>query len=1638
MQVSTAAYGKVTGRVTSVAIDPSDSTGNTVYLGTTGGGVWKSTDAAGTAASVQFAPLTDNLQAYSANAGSSATASISIGALTVQPGGTGVVLAGTGDPNDATDSYYGSGLLRSTDKGVTWTLVPQSDDGVAGKHSFAGEGFAGFAWSASTANLVVAAVSSSAEGAVVGASNVGASVRGLYYSTDAGSTWQMATIQDGTQTVQSASSDFTGYEGNAVTSVVWNPLRKRFYAAVRFHGYYESSDGRTFTRLAVQPGVGLTALACPVRANAAGLSTCPIFRGALAAQPVSGDLFALTVDANNGDTGLYQDVCASTGTACISNTVLWAKKLVSTPLETTSGTILQGDSTLALAAVPAATALSMTDTLLLAGTGDIFRCKLSDANGCALRNTTNATTTCATPAMVAPAQHGIAFQTNTTNTAAPLLFFGNDGGLWRSTDGVNQQAAPCSADDATHFDNLNGALGSLAEVNGLSSHPTDGGIALVALGALGSAASTTSSTTASVQTVWTQMGTGYGGGVAIDQAAPANWFVQSGTGIALHACTKGTSCTAADFAGTAAIGTAQVNSDLALQDAPFLLDPALNTNVLVGTCRIYRGPASGGSAWSSANAISAPLTGPANSTCSDANGLIRSLAAGGATVLTSAAQTSGSPVLYAGLAGANDGGTAAFGGRIFRTSAANLANGATQWTDLSQGTVTNDTANGGRFNPLAYDVSAISVDPQDATGLTVYATIAGFDTPSVYRSTNGGSAWTNVTANLPSAPANAVIVDPNNREVVYVALDTGVYVTTDITACATANAQCWSVYGTALPNAPVTTLVASTAFAVPGSTTSGVLRAGTYGRGIWQLPLITAGQGSVAAATLSPNALSFGSQSTGYTGAAQSVTVTNTGTAALTITRVVASAGWIETDNCAGATLLVNGTCTVRVSFTPAAAGAATGTLNVYGNVLGGYVTASLSGTGAGPATVLLTPANATFADTAVRATSAVTTLTLTNSSGQAVTLQTPVLTGDFKLASNGCGATLAPSANCALTVSFMPSAAGLRTGLLTLADSIGTHTATLSGNGTAGVIAVSPLSIAFPQTVVGQSSVTRSFTVQNTGNGPLQVGAATLTGDFAATADTCSNTTLASAKSCSVTLRFTPVQSGTRSGTLVLPSDSGGSPSSTTVTLTGTTPATFSVVLTPTTLDFGPVSVGSTSAVKNITISNTGTGSGAIGSAVVTGDYVIKANTCGATLAAQTGCTISIAFVPAASGTRAGTFTITDDAGTQAATLTGSGTLAATDALSPLTLTFTQTTVGTSSAAQTVLLSNDGDVALTLVAAKVTSGDFTAVNGCGPSLAAHSSCGIAVSFAPKSVGTLRGTLEVDDVQRAQIVSLSGSAAAGAGVSLSPATLTFAETGVGNATASQTVVLTNNGGAPLQLSAVTTTGDFGLVAGAGTCAAAAVVAVNANCSTQVVFTPTAAGARSGSLTVAGSNAVSQTATLSGTGVDFAFTSNGASSVTVANGRSAVFPLLLTPAATSALPVMFTCIGAPANAKCTVVSTYANLSGTSTVSVTVLTGTTVVRLERWKHATLVLAALLPFGVVGLRRRSASLVSCAALITVAVLLSGCGSARHIAESGTGSGSGDGTAATPTGSYNLIVSASAAGLTRQVPLTLVVTAQ
>ena len=372
-QVASQSYGNVTGRVTAIAIDPADATGNTVYVGATGGGVWKSTNAAGAATFYTADGHTSRLQRKRQHTGDPV---VEHRRVEHEPGERDRCSAGrNGRPQRRDGLLLRRRILRSTDGGETWTLAQQSKDGVAGNHSFAGLSVAGFAWSTTTPGLVVAAFSQAADGTLVNAPDTIYSVMGLYYSTDAGVTWQMGLILDGSQVVQRPTPG--GGPGNAATAVAWNPVRRMFYAAVRFHGYYQSPDGISWTRLVQQPGAGLTTAACPTNPNGTGSTACPIFRGALAVQTATGDTFALTVDANNLDQGLVQDVCALSGASCTNPSITFGKKLTSTPLEVGGGSteIAQADYNLALAAVATG-----ADTLLFAGTADLYRCSL--AAGC--------------------------------------------------------------------------------------------------------------------------------------------------------------------------------------------------------------------------------------------------------------------------------------------------------------------------------------------------------------------------------------------------------------------------------------------------------------------------------------------------------------------------------------------------------------------------------------------------------------------------------------------------------------------------------------------------------------------------------------------------------------------------------------------------------------------------------------------------------------------------------------------------------------------------------------------------------------------------------------------------------------------------------------------------------------------------------------------------------------------------------------------------------------------------------------------------------------------------------------------------------------------------------------------------------
>jgi hypothetical protein len=261
--------------------------------------------------------------------------------------------------------------------------------------------------------------------------------------------------------------------------------------------------------------------------------------------------------------------------------------------------------------------------------------------------------------------------------------------------------------------------------------------------------------------------------------------------------------------------------------------------------------------------------------------------------------------------------------------------------------------------------------------------------------------------------------------------------------------------------------------------------------------------------------------------------------------------------------------------------------------------------------------------------------------------------------------------------------------------------------------------------------------------------------------------------------------------------------------------------------------------------------------------------------------------------------------------------------------------------------------------------------------------------------------------------------------------MVFAATGVGLSAAPQTVTLTNNGGMALTIQSMTATGDFAISAGSNTCGSS--LAAGAACGVQIMFVPTAAGTRAGSLVVTDSAGTSpQSLQLSGTGVDFALNANGSTTQTIAAGAQAVYPLLLTSVAGLPGTVAFACTGVPAYSTCVVTPASAALGGTSTVTVTVATD---IAAMHWPGDRPVVwfAMVLPVGLVGFGRRRTRRLGVIAMMCGVVVLGGCGVSRVIPL--TSVGGGGSSTPTPSGTYNLTVSGAGAGLTRSVALTLVV---
>lgn len=505
-----------------------------------------------------------------------------------------------------------------------------------------------------------------------------------------------------------------------------------------------------------------------------------------------------------------------------------------------------------------------------------------------------------------------------------------------------------------------------------------------------------------------------------------------------------------------------------------------------------------------------------------------------------------------------------------------------------------------------------------------------------------------------------------------------------------------------------------------------------------------------------------------------------------------------------GATIAAGTSCTIVVTFSPSALGAASDTLGLTyhdGLLAGRSATRPITGTGVLASIAFDSSATVDFGDIALGA-APVATLTLTNSGGGTATLVgpgAPALAAPFAYPGSGypgtggtCGVSLAAGASCTIKIQFTPTTLGVvnDTIRITYFDGQGTQSTTrdVTGVGVDGLLTISDGPTFDFGSAFVSTSVDKTFTVTNSGSGSATGVSEALPniaapfrfkdGSFPGTGGTCTGTILASA-SCTIVVTFTPTSTAVSSTTIHLGYTDGTNSLEATRAITGTGLSVASLIISDgPSFSFGGVYKNS-STDKTFTITNTG---GSSATAVASGLPAIAApfafkggsypgtgGTCTATIAAAGSCMVIVTYNPTAAGSFSSVLSLgyNDGLNSNTAVRVLSGT-----SVDPAVLTisngpvfsFGSVNVGSSST-KSFTLSNTGAVAATLLAAGTPAlaapfnflgGGFPGTGGtCTATLNTASSCTFVVEYTPAGAGTFFDTVNLSFNDGLNVVSAS-------------------------------------------------------------------------------------------------------------------------------------------------------------------------------------------------------------------------------------------------------------------------------------------
>jgi parallel beta-helix repeat protein len=477
--------------------------------------------------------------------------------------------------------------------------------------------------------------------------------------------------------------------------------------------------------------------------------------------------------------------------------------------------------------------------------------------------------------------------------------------------------------------------------------------------------------------------------------------------------------------------------------------------------------------------------------------------------------------------------------------------------------------------------------------------------------------------------------------------------------------------------------------------------------------------------------------------------------------------------------------------------------------------------------------------------------------------------------------------------------------------------------------VTASPGALDFGSVATGATSAAQTVTVANPTGSAAAVSSIAAGGDFAQT-NTCGSS-IAANGSCTVSVKFAPTATGSRTGTLTV--NAGGITNTVSLSGTGTAPGPV-LNASPGGVSFAATVVGATATAQAVTVTNSGTTSATVSNVAATGDFS-QTNNC-STVAVGASCTVNVAFKPTVGGSRSGTLTVTSNANNSPTTvgLTGSGIDSSTNIAAgkpasasssnspyvPANLTdsdassywesasgafpqWAQVDLGQSYSVGKVTLKLPPATAWaarseTLSLQGSTDGtNFTNIVGSAaytfdPSANNNT---VTITFNAATARYVRANITANTGWNAGQLSdfqvfPSGSSGGGgtpssATLSASPSSLSFSSQAPGTTSSAQTVTVTNSGTAAASVTGITASGDF---AQTNTCGSS--IAASGSCTVSVKFTPTATGTRTGNLTISGNASNSPTTVgLTGTGTGSVSTNLAFSKATSESSHSDVYP-----------------------------------------------------------------------------------------------------------------------------------------------------